>query len=187
MAPRQAFRPQRQRIFLGCEGESERGYAVLLARLVEQRHHKVHLDSVPLGGGDPLSIVEQAVIQHRRRVARGDYVYRAILLDADTLGRAPQRDDKALSLAATQGFDLIWQQPCHEAFLLRHLADGATLRPQTSADASYALSRLWPDYRKPLPAVRLGQRIDRPAVLRARAVHDGLRILLEKIDFGDHL
>jgi len=184
MAPRQAFRPQRQRIFLGCEGESERGYGALLARLVEH-HRKVHLDSVPLGGGDPLSIVEQAVIQHRRRVARGDYVYRAILLDADTLGRAPQRDDRARSLAAGQGFDLIWQEPSHEAFLLLHLADGGALRPQTSADASHALSRLWPEYRKPLPAVRLGQRIDRHAVLRARATHDGLRRLLERIDFGD--
>jgi hypothetical protein len=184
MRPRKAFRPQRQRVFLGCEGESEGGYGALLARLVEH-HQKIHLDSVPLGGGDPLSIVEQAAIQHRRRVARGDYVYRAILLDADTLGRAPQRDDRARSLAAGQGFDLIWQEPCHEAFLLLHLIDGAALRPQTSADASHALSRLWPEYRKPLTAARLGQRIDRAAVIRARATHDGLRRLLERLYFGD--
>jgi hypothetical protein len=184
MAPRSAFRPQRQRVFLGCEGESERSYGALLARLVEH-HHKIHLDSVPLGGGDPLSIVEQAVIQHSRRMARGDYVYRAILLDADTLGRAPQRDNRARRLAADQRFDLIWQEPSHEAFLLLHLADGAALRPQTSADASHVLSRLWPEYRKPLPAIRLGQRIDRPAVLRARAAHDGLRRLLERLYFGD--
>jgi hypothetical protein len=184
MAPRRTFRPQRQRIFLGCEGESERGYGALLARLVEH-HRKVHLESVPLGGGDPLAIVEQAVRQHRRRVARGDYVYRAILLDADTLGRTPQRDDTARNLAASHGFGLIWQAPCHEAFLLLHLADGAALRPQTSADASQALMRLWPEYRKPLTAMRLALRIDRAAVLRAGGAHGGLRQLLERLHFGD--
>jgi hypothetical protein len=185
MAPRQAFRPQRQRIFLGCEGESERGYVVLLARLVEQRHHKVHLDAVPLGGGDPLSIVKQAVIQHRRRLARGDYVYRAILLDADTLGQAPERDEEVFRLADQERFDLVLQQPCHEAFLLLHFADRPASRPHTSADARRALKRLWPAYEKALPSGRLGHRIDRSAILRASALHDGLRRLLEKIDFGD--
>jgi hypothetical protein len=177
---------QRKRIFLGCEGESEVGYAALLARLVEQRHQNVHLDPVPLGAGSPLAMVKNAgALHNRRRLARGEYVYRAILFDADTLSQARQNDDEVRRLAKKWGFDLILQDPCHEAFLLLHLADGAASRPQTTADASRALKRLWPTYEKALPAVRLGHRIDRTAVLRACAVHEGLRRLLEEIDFGD--
>ncbi len=184
MVSRRPSVPQRRRIFLGCEGESERGYLALLTRLVEQRHRKVHLDAVVLGGGDPLAMVEKAAAQHRRRVARGQYVYRAILLDADKLGQVPERDQRAHRLAAKDGFELIWQEPCHEAFLMLHLADGTVACPQTTADADRALRRLWPTYEKPLPATRLGERIDRLAVLRARAMHEGLRRLLDKIDFG---
>jgi len=187
MAQRRPTIPQRRRIFLGCEGESERSYMELLRRIVEQRHRKVHLDAVLLGGGDPLKMVETAAVQHRRRVGRGQYVYRAILLDADKLGQARERDERADRLAAKEGFELIWQEPCHEAFLMLHLADGTVSRPQTTMDANRALRRLWPTYEKPLPATRLAERIDRPAVIRARAIHAGLRILLEKIDFGDDL
>jgi hypothetical protein len=178
------FRPQRQRIFLGCEGESERGYATVLARLVEQRHQNVHLDTVPLGGGDPLSMVERAIAFHRRRLARGEYAYRAILLDADALGRALNRDEQARGLAIAHSFDLIWQEPSHEALLLLHLDEGPARRPQTSTEATHTLLRLWPEYQKALPATRLSQRIDRSAVLRARALHAGLRRLLDRLDFG---
>jgi hypothetical protein len=73
--------PQRRRVFLGCEGESERGYCALLSRLLEARRRDVHLDIVLLqpGGGDPLALVELA----SRRIAEGErkrdskYVLRA--------------------------------------------------------------------------------------------------------------
>ena len=52
----------RRRVFLGCEGESERGYGALLGQLLESQRHDVHLDVVLLqpGGGDPLSLVKLA-------------------------------------------------------------------------------------------------------------------------------
>jgi hypothetical protein len=36
MSRRRATIPPRQRIFLGCEGESEQGYGALLSRLAEE-------------------------------------------------------------------------------------------------------------------------------------------------------
>lgn len=60
---RRACRTVRRSIFIGCEGESERGYVAFLGRLAEQVGLAVHLDPVVLqpGGGDPLAIVELAV------------------------------------------------------------------------------------------------------------------------------
>jgi hypothetical protein len=43
---------------------------------------------------------------------------------------------------------LIWQEPCHEAVLLRHVAGCDQLRPQTSAAAIAELRKCWPDYQK---------------------------------------
>jgi hypothetical protein len=73
--------PQRRRIFLGCEGESERSYGVLLGRLVEVRHGRIHLDTVLLrpGGGDPLALMERAVLMGRRVSRRGNYSAKVIL------------------------------------------------------------------------------------------------------------
>jgi len=62
MRRRRLFIPQRRRIFLGCEGESERGYGALIGRLLESQRRDVHLQVVLLkpGGGDPLALIEQA-------------------------------------------------------------------------------------------------------------------------------
>jgi hypothetical protein len=46
---------------------------------------------------------------------------RAVLLDTDRRGQAPQRDMRMVELAQRTRLRLIWQEPCHEAFLLRHL------------------------------------------------------------------
>ena len=40
----------RRRVFLGCQGESERSYATLLHKLVE-RTHGLHIDAVLLNRG----------------------------------------------------------------------------------------------------------------------------------------
>jgi hypothetical protein len=64
---RRRQRPQRRRIFLGCEGESEQGYGALLGRLLEAIRHDRYLHIVLLrpGGGDPLALVKLAL----RRIA----------------------------------------------------------------------------------------------------------------------
>jgi hypothetical protein len=55
--------PQRRRIFLGCEGESERSYSALLNQVaLEERNLHIALDVELLrpGGGDPLALVQLA-------------------------------------------------------------------------------------------------------------------------------
>jgi hypothetical protein len=178
--------PQRRRIFLGCEGESERSYGALLARLVEKRR-RVHIDAVLLkpGGGDPLALIELAIRRVRERTLRnGAYTEMAVLLDADTRGISRERDSRAIDMADKEGLRLVWQEPCHEAFLLRHLQGCQMLRPMTSASAMDELRRRWPQYRKALPAMRLADRIDEDAVRRAAAVEGVLKDFLAEIDFG---
>jgi hypothetical protein len=177
--------PQRRRLFVGCEGESERAYTALLARLVEEERLAVHLDAVLLqpGGGDPLAIVERAAARVAERESRrGDpYERRFVILDDDKLGQTPQRDQRIAGVAADAGLQIIWQSPCHEAVLLRHL-DGCTqLRPPTTAVAGQQLVAQWPAYHKAMPAARLAERLDRAALARAAAAEVALAELLQVI------
>ena len=179
--------PQRRRIFLGCEGESEQSYGALLARLVEERHRRIHLDTVLLqpGGGDPLALVELAIARLGERAAkRGAYAARAVLLDADSLQKSRDRAEQAKTLAARHDLNLIWQEPCHEALLLRHLDGCSRLRPPTTVMALEELKRRWPDYAKATPANRLSQHIDEAGVLRAAQVEPALGRFLQLIGFG---
>jgi hypothetical protein len=179
--------PQRRRVFLGCEGESEQSYGALLARLVEARHRQLFLDAVLLrpGGGDPLALVERAVREVQQRSdRRGGYVARAVLLDSDRRGAAPERDAQALALAARHALRLIWQEPCHEAFLLRHLEGHARARPPDARRALADLARHWPEYRKGLPAAGLASRVDEAGVLRAARVEAELAAFLAEIAFA---
>lgn len=183
---RRAARPQRVRIFVGCEGESEQGYVALLQRLADAAGLAIHLDTVVLqpGGGDPLAIVELAVrrMTQREQQSGMDFAHRAILLDADKRGLQRQRDDSAAVIAAGAGMTLIWQEPCHEALLLRHLPNCAQLRPPQTRVAGQQLVQRWPDYRKPMSAARLAQRIDAASLAQVRAVEGTLAGFLVAID-----
>lgn len=177
---RRAQRPLRQRSFVGCEGESEQGYVALLQRLADEIGLALHLDAVVLGGGDPCAIVEQSVLRIRQRERQhgSPYAHRAILLDADRRGQVPERDARTLRLAASARLLLVWQDPCHEALLLRHLPDCTQLRPPLTPVAEQQLMQRWPDYRKPMPAVRLGERIDLDALRRVQPVEADLAAFL---------
>jgi hypothetical protein len=140
---RRSVIPQRRRIFLGCEGESERSYATFLGQFLRE-HHRLHIALAPEvlrpGGGDPLALVQLAV----RRIARnernhGPYELKAVLLDSDKVGADLARDRSMHNLAADQQIRLIFQQPAHEGFLLRHLSGCQQQRPPT---ATIALARL---------------------------------------------
>lgn len=182
---RREGRPQRKRLFIGCEGESERGYAALLQRCAEVDGLLVHIDPVLLqpGGGDPFAIVERALALMRQRERRhGDpYAGRFVLLDTDKLGQAPQRDVRARQVAESAGLMLVWQEPCHEALLLRHLENCATLRPATAALAFQQLIQRWPEYRKGMAAVRLAERIDIAGARRVAQHDDVMAALLRAI------
>ncbi|MFJ7440239.1 RloB domain-containing protein [Methylorubrum thiocyanatum] len=181
-----ALIPQRRRVFLACEGESEQSYGALLSRLIDTQHRRTHLDIVLVqpGGGDPLAIVERAIRLMRERVRRfGAYAGRAVLLDADKLGSNPERDRKIEPLAQREGLRLIWQDPCHEALLLRHLNGCAALRPVDTARAAEELQRRCANYRKGMAALRLANFIDVRGVLRAAAVEPALDDFLTAIEF----
>jgi hypothetical protein len=175
---------QRRRIFLGCEGSSEHAYGALLSRLARDRPEMhVHIDVVDLnpGAGDPLALVDRAL----REIARGErsrvsYALKALLLDQDRMGQAPERDAQAMARTREGKLLLIWQRPVHEGFLLRHLDGCQALRP--SKDRCLArLRREWPAYTKPMTAEKLGERIELAEIKRACAVEPDLRGFLQAI------
>lgn len=178
--------PKRRRVFVGCEGESERGYVRFLGRLLEEQGRHVFLDAVVLqpGGGDPLALVELAVRRLRRGESKGGpYAAHWVFVDADKWGQSSNRDREAMALAAGEGLSLVWQDPCHEALLLRHVAGLGAQRPPTAAAALRSLRQNWPDYRKPMAAPRIARHLDAEAVRRASQVEPGLAAFLRDIGF----
>lgn len=180
--PRRSVR-QRERIFVGCEGESERSYIALLQRLLGA-HADFHLVTVVLNGGDPLANVDSAKKAMRRESqrGRGEFIEKYIILDEDMVGRAQARDQRVRREADVAGFRLIWQRPCHEALLLRHLPRCQRRRPQSTALALEALRREWPAYQKNSSAIELAERIDVEGLRRAAAVESELSHLLSMLN-----
>jgi len=87
--------PQRRRIFVGCEGQSEAGYGTLIARIARELPNvHVHIDVRLLqpGAGDPRALVERAAqiiaVDEERREP---YAVKAVLLDIGMLRSMPLR------------------------------------------------------------------------------------------------
>jgi hypothetical protein len=176
--------PQRTRVYLGCEGQSEQSYGRLLSQVAEDAGLHLLLDTDPLCGGDPLAIVQTAIRHiNQRKKLRGDFAHRALLLDRDRIGLTPERDREIAAIAEENSVLLIWQNPCHEGFLLRHFEGQATARPPTSDLAIRELRRIWPEYCKGMPASQLAARIEIRAIHRARAVEEQFSRLLDAIEF----
>ena len=175
-----AHRRQRRRIFVGCEGESEVGYAAFIALLAEESELAVFLDIRKCRGGDPLAIVERAVSEHRmRRNRHGAYAAQAIFLDADRREAAPDRTARADRLLQDHGFHAIWSQPALEALLLKHFRGRERLEPATTTLALRRLQDCWSAYRKGMSARELRTELDGAAVKRAAAVTPALREFLD--------
>lgn len=181
MTKRRPFIPPRRPVFVGCEGESEASYIRLLQDLINADGVAIHLiiENLGIGASEPQTRIELAVrkleqLRRTRTVPRDRFV----LLDHDQAEVNPQRTGAARRLAEEHHIRIIWQRPCFEALLLRHLPDCATRQPPTSADADRALRKEWPEYLKPMTRHELARKIDRDAVLRAAAVEQELRLLL---------
>jgi hypothetical protein len=168
-------------IFLGCEGSSEYGYGALLNRLADRVasvHIHIRLEILQPGAGDPLALVQRAV----RRIAdverqRGRFAVKAILLDRG----GAQKNAAAASYATQKGINhLIWQDPDHEGFLLRHLPGCQQRRPSGGASLPAILSE-WPGYYKGMSAQELSQRIDLDDIRAACAVEYDLRLFLQRL------
>jgi hypothetical protein len=179
-------RPQRRRIFLGCEGESERSYGAFLHQIKAQSG-LLHIEAVLLlpGGGDPLAIIERTYAAIKRNERRyGRYAVRAVLLDNDRYNPNDDRGRQVGSLLLEGNILPIWQSPCHEALLLRHLSGCDSLRPPTVAQAMTALRRHWPDYQKGASAAYLAARIGVEHVRQAAKVEPDLAAFLVKARYA---
>ncbi len=178
---RRSYIPLRRPVYIGCEGASEASYAALLQDLLRDAEPRVHLviEKLGPGAGDPLARIEMAVcrLAHLRKMRTAPAECFA-LLDFDQAIRDPQRADRARRVAADSDITIVWQRPCFEAVLLRHLQGCAMRQPPDTPEAGRALLREWPDYQKPMPRTALARRLDLAAVLRAAAVEPELEILL---------
>lgn len=181
---RAPFIPLRRPVYIGCEGASEVGYAGFLQDLLREARVSVHLhiDELGPGTGDPLSRIEMAVLRLKQlQVKRSAPAERFALLDFDQAERDPHRAERASKLAADNEITILWQHPCFEAMLLRHLVGKTGNRPPDTLGAIRALEREWVGYEKPMTRASLARRIDRAAVLRAAGVEPDLAALLRCI------
>jgi hypothetical protein len=176
--------PLRQLVYIGCEGASEASYAAFLQDLVNAAGLSIHLKIEELGpgAGDPLSRIEMAVRRIKRHSQRRiPPVASFALLDEDQATRDPQRADQARRVAVQNKIMIVWQKPCFEALLLRHLPDHAMRRPPDTSISVRAIEKEWTDYKKPMDRAALARRLDLEAVLRAATVEPELTILLRAL------
>lgn len=182
MKTRRPFIPQRKPIFVGCEGESEQGYAGFLQDLIHEAGLHVHLNIELLKAGDPLARIELAVRKLTQlRKTRGNFPDRFVFLDTDQLALSADRANRARQVAAANDIRIVWQEPCFEAVLLRHFAGRTAHRPPTNQATQDAILHEWPQYRKPMSRADLARKIDREAVTRAAGVEEDLMALLRCI------
>lgn len=160
MTQRRQFLPQRSRIFVGCEGESEQSYAKFLYQIVKQVGAHVHLDAQILSGGDPLSRVKVAIkkIETGTRLG-GSYKAKFLFLDFDQYDLKPENTREAKAQCIKNHIQIIWQKPDHEGFLAQHF-----IAPGSNASK---LEQEWPAYRKATDARNYAKVITLEHVQRA--------------------
>ena len=154
--------PRRKRFFVGCEGKSEQGYAMLLQRFADDQGLAVHIESKDLRrAGDPLALVEKAVaeIALGERKPKSEYKSRFLIFDTDRLGQCPARDLEMRRLAAKSRLTLVRQDLCFESVLLRHFTGHLDDNPATSNEAFHRLTKVLAGYQKSMSAIDLAKNI----------------------------
>ncbi len=187
MKLRKPFRLQLTPIFVGCEGDSESGYAALIQDFAREHGLQIHFQIKVLapGAGDPLARVKRAIQEiERLRRTRSLPSLRFIFLDQDQADQDPNRAREAIAEARQNDIHLIWQNPCFEAMILRHLPQQRERRPPDSAAAVAALVRIWPEYRKGYPRAALATRIHWDSVIQAAQVETDLDKFLRALGFS---
>lgn len=177
-------RKTRKRIFLGSEGFSERNYGQYVRLIAEKYNLPIHIDcNYVTGGGDPLKVVEESIrLMKRNSRNHGDYLVKAIMLDADKLGRSNDRDNRIRPLASSGKIKLLYSSPNFEAFLLRHFPGYETKRPPADVSLS-ELAKVWPEYFKGIDARSIYKQLGEDGLMRACTVEDSLKDFLIGIGF----
>jgi len=156
-----AYRKQhfpRKRFFVGCEGQSEQGYAQLLQNFADEIGLHVHIETKILSGcGDPLALVKRAIAEIKLGLQKpkSNYVERFLLFDTDRLNVDHAKDSSMHQLAKVHGLVLVRQNVCFESVLLRHFDGHENDEPATSDDALSRLKKVVPHYRKGMSAIDL--------------------------------
>ena len=178
-----ALKPQRLRIFIGCEGASERSYVRWLQEIAEFHGLSLHFDPQIAGDGDPLAVVEESVVALKKRErVHGSFAKKAILLDKDKIGQSKGRDQKIGGIVQRNGLVLLFQEWEHEALLLRHYAASKNHRPPRGG-ALQLLRGHWPKYAKPADALELRREFSPGHLDVAMSVEPELRAFLEALGF----
>ena len=186
MPRRLAVRNNRKRVFVACEGESERGYTGFLWEVTEEIGSSLHFDVQLCPGGDHLAIVQRAVATMKRRAQRhGRFWKNVIFLDSDRRHENAERTRQADKMIAQSGLLPIWSTPCLEALILRHFPRRENAEPPTSDLALQELRRHWPDYRKPISRQALRAKFAIAHVQRAAGTSLDLLGFLKTIGFPD--
>ena len=141
----------------------------------------LHLDVVVAGGGDTRSVVEFAVNRRRRHTdSMGRDNGALVFLDADRLARDLDVGRDPETVEGRERLQLVYLTPNLEGLLVR-LHNGCETQLVAADDAERRLQRLWPEYRKPMPAAALGKRFDLEDLRRAapydRYIRDALLLL----------
>jgi len=171
--------PQRTRVFVGCEGESEQGYSRFVAAVTVDRGKPFAIDSHILKGGDPLSRIESAVkIIAQEMDKRGKYEFKFVFQDADQSGLDADRDRQAADLARKHDILMIWQEPDHEGFVLLHFDHTERRHPTTKAQSMAAVKKVWSSYEKASTAKQYASKLGLADLARAGQRHAGLNELL---------
>lgn len=123
----------------------------------------VHLDAhVPGKSGNPHVLVKRAsaIAQKRQRGRGNSYATKYVILDTDWLSPNEADNVRLQQEAAAAGLNLVFQDCCFEAFLLRHFEQTQTAAPPTAQIALQQINSVWDGYRKGLSASDLMKRLN---------------------------
>jgi hypothetical protein len=178
---------RRKAVFVGCEGESEQAYCRVLGDILDQRKFKLHLHAVLIGegAGSPVAKVGKAIKKIRKfEKERTKYLKKVVLIDFDLVQQNETARLRAEELASEAGIQIVWQDPCHEGFLLRHLDGCSTLRPPTTPLAHAKLLEKWPGYQKPMTRQKLAIIINEQRIAQAVGAEELYRQFLHSIGWS---
>lgn len=156
-------------IYVACEGKSETGYVRWLNRLADAHGVPVAFTARDMKGGAPTAIVDNAM-RFLRGNAGGSRIYRGkyLILDSDIALISQHELDRAKQIAEKHSFGIVWQQVCHECFLLKHFSQTERLNPSIANECSRALLGVWPAYRKGMDATEYEKHLSIEHLARGR-------------------
>ena len=166
------IRPKRKRFFVAGEGASEVAFFAAMQAWADGKDLAVHLVSEDLKGGSAIKMAERAVDAAKRNDARrGAHYGRWAFLDTDTMTAHDHRN--VVRVLGSANIQLVPQNPCFEALLLRHFSGFEHANPTDCPAAQTQLAGPWPRYRKPPGSKDIRERIGFADAIRYARVEAG--------------